>query len=56
MLAARNILGFGKFDLWQVNADTDYHEDGFRLTEDEIQEMDASQPLIPTLSSGRWRG
>jgi protoporphyrinogen oxidase len=56
MLAARNILGFGKFDLWQVNADTDYHEDGFRLTEAEIQQMNASQPLIPALSSGRWRG
>jgi protoporphyrinogen oxidase len=51
MLAARNILGQGQFDLWQVNADTDYHEDGFRLTEEEIRQMDASQPLTPNLSN-----
>ncbi|MEO8099608.1 MAG: NAD(P)/FAD-dependent oxidoreductase [Acidobacteriota bacterium] len=48
MLAARNILGQGQFDLWEVNADTDYHEDGFRLTEEEIRQMDATQPLIPS--------
>jgi protoporphyrinogen oxidase len=51
MLAARNILGAGHFDLWQVNADTDYHEDGFRLTEDEIRQMEAGQPLTPSLLS-----
>jgi protoporphyrinogen oxidase len=56
MLAARNILGQGHFDLWDVNADTDYHEDGFRLTEQEIQEMNASQPLIPDLlNDGAFR-
>jgi protoporphyrinogen oxidase len=49
MLAARNILGQGHFDLWEVNADTDYHEDGFQLTEEEIGQMEASQPLTPTL-------
>jgi protoporphyrinogen oxidase len=49
MLAARNILGQGQFDLWKVNADTDYHEDGFRLSEDEIRQMDASQPIPPGL-------
>lgn len=47
ILAARNILGEGKFDLWAVNADTDYHEDGFRLSEEEINEMERSQPLNP---------
>lgn len=47
MLAARNILGQGHFDLWQVNADTDYHEDGFRLSEEEIRQMNATQPLTP---------
>ncbi len=47
MLAARNILGLGKFDLWKVNADTDYHEDGFRLDEEEIRDLDASQPRPP---------
>jgi protoporphyrinogen oxidase len=49
MLAARNILGLGRHDLWSVNADTDYHEDGFRLSDDEIREMNASQPLVPSL-------
>jgi protoporphyrinogen oxidase len=48
MLAARNILGRGRFDLWSVNADTDYHEDGFRLSEEEIQGLDSSQPIVPT--------
>jgi len=27
LLAARNILGKGKFDPWQVNADAEYHEE-----------------------------
>lgn len=48
MLAARNILAQGHFDLWQVNADTDYHEDSFHLTDEEIRQLDKSQPLIPT--------
>ncbi len=26
LLAARNILGFGKFDTWNVNTDAEYHE------------------------------
>ncbi len=47
MLAARNILGLGPFDLWQVNADSDYHEDGFRLTQEEVKNLDATQPLVP---------
>ena len=47
MLAARNILGLGPFNLWEVNADQDYHEDGFRLTEAEIQELELSQPPVP---------
>jgi protoporphyrinogen oxidase len=56
MLAARNILGQGKFDLWQVNADTDYHEDGFRLSEEEIQQMENSQPLTPHTTASRKVG
>jgi hypothetical protein len=27
-LAARNILGLGKFDTWKVNTDAEYHEEG----------------------------
>ena len=26
LLAARNILGTGKFDTWKVNTDAEYHE------------------------------
>ena len=51
MLAARNILGAGCFDLWRVNADSDYHEDGFRLTEEEIRGMDRAQPIVPRMVS-----
>ncbi len=47
ILAARNILGEGQFDLWSVNADTDYHEDGFRLSREEIEQMENAQPLHP---------
>jgi protoporphyrinogen oxidase len=47
ILAARNILG-ARFDLWQVNVDADYHEEGAELTEQELQELDASQPMVPT--------
>jgi protoporphyrinogen oxidase len=28
VLAARNILGLGRFDTWKVNTDAEYHEDG----------------------------
>ena len=28
LLAARNILGMGKFDTWKVNTDAEYHEGG----------------------------
>jgi protoporphyrinogen oxidase len=28
LLAARNILGLGRYDTWRVNTDAEYHEDG----------------------------
>lgn len=46
MLAARNILG-GRYDLWQVNADAEYGEQGAAITEEELKGMEASQPLVP---------
>ncbi|MGE5645943.1 MAG: NAD(P)/FAD-dependent oxidoreductase [Acidobacteriota bacterium] len=46
MLAARNILG-ARYDLWQVNVDENYHEEGAALTEQELRALDASQPLVP---------
>ncbi len=46
MLAVRNILG-ARYDLWQVNVEADYHEEGSELTEDQVRAMDASQPSVP---------
>lgn len=46
MLAARNVLG-GHYDLWQVNADSEYGEQGAAITEEELKAMEASQPLVP---------
>ena len=28
LLAARNILGLGRYDTWKVNTDAEYHEEG----------------------------
>lgn len=56
MLAARNILELGRFDLWQVNADTDYHEDGFQLSQEEVAQLDATQPLHPRRTRQRTVG
>ena len=46
VLAARNIMG-GRYDLWSVNADTDYHEEGEAITEKELAALEASQPAVP---------
>lgn len=46
MLAARNVLG-GRYDLWQVNADAEYSEQGAAITEEELKAMESSQPLVP---------
>ena len=35
LLAARNILGQGKFDTWKVNTDAEYHEGS--TEEDQVQ-------------------
>jgi protoporphyrinogen oxidase len=46
ILAARNILG-GKYDLWQVNADSDYAEEGSEISESELKALEKSQPMVP---------
>jgi len=46
ILASRNILG-AKYDLWQVNADSDYAEEGAEIREAELRAMERSQPLVP---------
>ncbi len=47
MLAARNILaGRIKYDLWRVNVDADYHEEGADPSAD-LAAIETSQPLVP---------
>jgi protoporphyrinogen oxidase len=47
MLAARNVAGAGSYDLWKINADSDYHEEGFFLSAEESAELEKSQPFVP---------
>ncbi|MEO8130077.1 MAG: FAD-dependent oxidoreductase, partial [Bryobacteraceae bacterium] len=51
MLAVRNILG-ANFDLWQVNADAEYHESGESIYEDEFRAIARTQPVVPLHSAG----
>ncbi len=46
VLAARNVLG-ANYDLWQVNADSEYHESGEQTTEDDFKQLERTQPLVP---------
>jgi len=48
ILAARNILG-GHYDLWRVNVDADYHEEGRSFTEEEVKALERSQPAVPAM-------
>jgi hypothetical protein len=49
LLAARNIMG-AKFNLWDLNTDQDFHEEGVSITDEELMGMQASQPLAPELT------
>jgi protoporphyrinogen oxidase len=47
MLAARNILaGRIQYDLWRVNVDADYHEEGGDLSAD-LAAVETTQPMVP---------
>ncbi len=46
ILAARNILG-GHYDLWKVNVEQEYHEEGAAITAEEMENLEATQPLVP---------
>ncbi len=48
MLAARNILG-GRYDLWAVNVEEEYHEelDGAPRDLDDFKELAMTQPRVP---------
>ena len=46
MLAVQNIMG-ANYDLWQVNADAEYHETGESVSEDEFRAIFRTQPIVP---------
>jgi protoporphyrinogen oxidase len=46
MLAARNVCG-ANYDLWAVNADEEYHEAGGVVTEQELKDLNRTQPAVP---------
>ena len=46
MMAAMNITG-GDYDLWQVNVDEEYHEEGKAITLEDLRSIDSTQPLVP---------
>jgi protoporphyrinogen oxidase len=46
ILAARNVSG-AHFDLWNLNLDKDYLEEGPIVTDDEVAALEKSQPLVP---------
>jgi protoporphyrinogen oxidase len=46
VLAARNVLG-ANIDLWDLNTDQDYQEEGDSVTDAELEALRASQPLVP---------
>ncbi|MEO7650757.1 MAG: FAD-dependent oxidoreductase, partial [Bryobacteraceae bacterium] len=47
ILAAQNIFG-AHHDIWSVNTDPDYHEDGMQVNEKEARDLQSTQPLAPT--------
>jgi protoporphyrinogen oxidase len=46
ILAARNIMG-AHHDLWRVNLDPDYHEDGEALNDADLRALIETQPRVP---------
>jgi hypothetical protein len=54
ILASRNLLG-AQHDVWAVNADEDYHEEGHLQADDfevSLQDLARTQPRVPTASAG----
>ncbi len=46
VMAARNILG-ANFDLWKLHGESEYLEEGVALSDNEILELEESQPRVP---------
>ena len=47
VLAARNIMG-DAYDLWDVNVDTDYLEEGSEISEGRLAAFRSTQPAVPS--------
>jgi len=54
MLAAQNVMG-ARHDLWRVNVDADYLEEGERVLEAELAALEATQPAVPQAMGGTAR-
>ena len=50
VLAARNIAG-ARFNLWDLNTDQDFKEEGASLSDEEVFRLHASQPVVPAEGS-----
>lgn len=46
ILAARNVLG-SSYDLWRVNAEADYLEEGSDISAADLVALESSQPAVP---------
>ena len=46
MMAALNIVG-SHYDLWQVNVDEEYHEEGKSITLEDLRAVEQTQPRVP---------
>ena len=46
MLAVKNITG-SSYDLWRVNVDEEYQEEGAAITEEDLLHLELGQPLVP---------
>jgi protoporphyrinogen oxidase len=51
LLAARNVMG-GSNDLWRVNVDSEYLEEGAVISNEELDALRATQPRVPQRIGG----
>jgi hypothetical protein len=48
LLAARNVMG-ARFNLWDLNTDQDFQEEGVSITDEELNRMEVAQPTAPEM-------
>ena len=46
IMAARNILG-SRYNLWTINDDAEYHEEGEEISEGDLRKLEETQPIVP---------